>query len=273
MKSKLITALVTPFNKSKEIDEKELRKLIKNVEMQGSEGIVLGGTTGEGTSLTVSELKRIIEIANEVTNMEIIINLVTNCTYKTIDLINSIKDLRHDALMMIVPYYNKPTQKGIYDHFKTIADTFKDEKFILYNVPSRTVVKLETNTLLSLIGECPNIIGLKHSSSDFEIVKEVKEKQYTLDMLKVGADGVISVISHVFGKDMKELIEDYNKGIENIVLDKYIKELSDILFCETNPIPIKYVLSKKGYDSMCLRLPLVELSKDKQKNIDIILNL
>ena len=284
MKSKLITALVTPFNKSKEIDEKELRKLIKNVEMQGSEGIVLGGTTGEGTSLTVSELKRIIEIANEVTNMEIIINVGTNCTYKTIDLINSIKDLRHDALMMIVPYYNKPTQKGIYDHFKTIADTFKDEKFILYNVPSRTVVKLETNTLLSLICECPNIIGLKHSSSDFEIVKEVKEKhpnfliysgddKYTLDMLKVGADGVISVISHVFGKDMKELIEDYNKGIENIVLDKYIKELSDILFCETNPIPIKYVLSKKGYDSMCLRLPLVELSKDKQKNIDIILNL
>ena len=284
MKSKLITALVTPFNKSKEIDDKELVKLIKDVEKQGSEGIVLGGTTGEGTSLTVNELKRIIEIANEVTNMEIIINVGTNCTYKTIGLINEVKDLKHDALMMIVPYYNKPTQKGIYDHFKTIADTFKDEKFILYNVPSRTVVKLETNTLLSLIGECPNIIGLKHSSSDFEIVKEVKEKhpnffiysgddKYTLDMLNVGADGVISVISHVFGKDMKELIEDYNKGIENIVLDKYIKELSDILFCETNPIPIKYVLSKKGYDSMYLRLPLVELSKDKQKNIDIILNL
>lgn len=284
MESKLITALVTPFDKEGNIDEKELNKLIKDVEEQGSEGIVLGGTTGEGTSLKTYELKRIIEIANEVTNMEIIINVGTNCSSKTIEMINEIKDYKHDALMIIVPYYNKPTQKGIYEHFKLIADTFKEEKFILYNVPSRTVVKLETNTLLSLIDACKNIIGLKHASNDFELVKKIKEKypnffiysgddKYTLDMLKLGSNGVISVISHVFGKDVRELIDDYNKGIENIVLDKYIKGLSDILFCETNPIPIKYVLSKKGYNSMYLRLPLVELSKEKQPDIDIILNL
>ena len=284
MNSKLITALVTPFDKEGDIDEKELKKLIKDVEEQGSEGIVLGGTTGEGSSLKTHELKRIIEIANEVTNMEIIINIGTNCTSKTIEMINEIKDCKHDALMVIVPYYNKPTQRGIYEHFKLIADTFKEEKFVLYNVPSRTVVELKIDTLLKLMRDCKNIIGLKHASADFSLIKTIKENnsnfliysgddKYTLDMLKEGANGVISVISHAFGKDIKELIEDYNSGIENLVLDKYIKELSDILFCETNPIPIKYVLSKKGYNSMYLRLPLVELSKEKHKNIDIILNL
>lgn len=284
MKSKLITALVTPFNKHYQIDEEELKLLIKDVESQGSEGIVIGGTTGEGSSLTVNELKRIVKIASEVTDMEIIINVGQNTTNKTIELINEIKKYKHDALMMIVPYYNKPNQKGIFEHFKKVADTFKDEKFILYNVPSRTVVKLEVETLLNLIKECDNIIGLKHASNDFELVKKVKEKyplfliysgddKYTLDFLKLKGDGVISVISHAFGKDIKELIEDFNLGIENETLDKYIKELSDLLFCDTNPIPIKYVLSKKGYKSMYLRLPLIELEKDKHRNIDIILNL
>ncbi len=284
MKSKLITALVTPFDKHYKLDEDELAKLIIDVEKQGSEGIVVGGTTGEGSSLTVKELKRIIEIANEVSNMEIIVNVGQNTTNKTIELINEIKDYKHDALMMIVPYYNKPNQKGIYEHFKKIADTFKKEKFILYNVPSRTIVKLEVDTLLDLIKDCDNIIGLKHASNDFELIKKVKEKyplfliysgddMYTLDFLKLKGDGVISVISHAFGKDVKELIDDYSNGIENEILDKYIKELSDILFCDTNPIPIKYVLSKKGYKSMYLRLPLVDLDYDKHKNIDIILNL
>ena len=284
MKSKLITALVTPFNENNEVDEEELKQLIKDVESQGSEGVVVGGTTGESTSLEIDELIKIIKITNDVSNMEIIVNIGTNSTDKTIKQISSIKDCRHDALMIIVPYYNKPTQKGIYEHFKKISNTFKEEKFILYNVPSRTIVKLETETLLKLINECKNIIGLKHASDDFELVKIVKDKypnfliyngddKYTLDMLKCGADGVISVLSHVFGKDIKELLDDYFKHIENEPLDKYIKELSNILFCDTNPIPIKYILSKKGYKSMNLRLPLVELDKKYHQNINIILNL
>jgi len=285
MNSKLITALVTPFDKNKNIDEIELKKLVEDVVNQGSDGIVVGGTTGEGSSLTTEELTKIIEIVNDVNkDIEIIINVGLNTTNKTIELINKVKSYKHTALMMIVPYYNKPNQRGIYEHFKLIADTFKEEKFILYNVPSRTVVKLETDTLLKLIDECDNIIGLKHASNDFKLVKIVKEKypsfliysgddKYTLDMLKLGGNGVISVISHVFGRDLKELINDYYNGIENNVLDKYIKELSDILFCETNPIPIKYVLSRKGYESMNLRLPMVELSKEKHREIDIILNL
>jgi len=285
MNSKLITALVTPFNNKNELDEEELRKLVNDVISQGSEGIVIGGTTGEGTSLKENELIRIIEIVNEVNcDIEIIVNVGTNSTDKTIELINKIKNYKHEALMMIVPYYNKPNQEGIYKHFKYIANTFKDEKFILYNVPSRTIVKLEVDTLLKLIKECENIIGLKHASNDLELVKIVKEKypnfliysgddKYTLDILKRGGNGVISVLSHVFGKDLKELIEDHDKGIENEMLNKYIKELSDILFCDTNPIPIKYVLYKKGYKSMNLRLPMTCLSKDKHQNINIILNL
>ena len=283
MKSRLITALVTPFKDNNEIDYEELKILVKDIEKQGSEGVILGGSTGEGSSLTTDEMTNIIETVINITNMEIIINIGTNSTCKTIDLINKVKDYKHSALIVIVPYYNKPTQEGIYKHFKTIADTFKGERFILYNVPGRTIVKLETDILLKLIDECPNIIGLKHASNDFDLVKKVKEKhpsfliysgddKYTLDMLKLGANGVISVLSHVFGKDIKELIDDYYNGIENEHLDKYIKDLSDILFCETNPIPIKYVLSKRGYKSMYLRLPLTELNKNKHKNIDIILN-
>ena len=281
MKSKLITALVTPFNKDKELDVAQLKILIKDVESQGSDGIVVGGTTGEGSNLTDDELIKIIEIANDITKMEIIVNVGSNSTSKTMELINKIKKYKHDALMVIVPYYNKPTQRGIYEHFKLIADTFKEEKFILYNVPSRTIVKLEKDTLFKLIKECDNIIGLKHASDDFNLVREVKSKypsflvysgddKYTLEVLKCGGDGVISVISHIFGKDIKELIDDYNLGIENEEIDKYINVLSDILFCETNPIPMKYALSKKGYSSMYLRLPLVELSNDKRQDIDII---
>jgi 4-hydroxy-tetrahydrodipicolinate synthase len=284
MKSKLITALVTPFNKDDLVDVGELKILTKDIELQGSDGVVVGGTTGEGSNLTSDELIKVIKSIDEISNLEVIVNVGTNSTSKTIDLINKVKGYKHAAFMIIVPYYNKPTQKGIYEHFKKIAKTFKDEKFILYNVPSRTIVKLETDTLLQLINECDNIIGLKHASDDFELVKTVKEKhpkflvysgddKYTLDMMKCGADGVISVLSHVFGKDIKELIDDYNNGIENEVIDKYIKELSEIFFCETNPIPIKYILSKKGYRSMNLRLPLTELSKDKHEKIDIILNL
>lgn len=284
MNCKLITALVTPFNENRVLDEGELKILLKDVEYQGSDGVVLGGTTGEGINLSSEELIKIIDVTNSITNMKVIVNVGCNSTSKTIELINKIKNHKHDALMMIVPYYNKPTQRGIYEHFKAIADTFKDEKFILYNVPGRTIVKLEKETVLNLINECNNVIGLKHASDDFELVKEIKEKhpkflvysgddKYILDMMKYGADGVISVLSHVFGKDIKELIDDYNNGIENEVIDKYIKELSDIVFCETNPIPIKYILSKKGYRSMHLRLPLVELSKEKHENIDIILNL
>lgn len=283
MKSKLITALVTPFDKNKKIDTAQLKILVKDIEKQGSEGVVVGGTTGEGSNLNTEELVKIVKAVNDISSMEVVINVGTNSTDKTIELINKIKEYKHDALMIIVPYYNKPTQRGIYEHFKTIADTFKEEKFILYNVPSRTVISLQKETLLDLIKECNNIIGLKHASDDFELVKCVKEKhpnfliysgddKLTLDMLKLGADGVISVLSHMFGKDLKELIDDYNKGIENEVIDKYIKELSNIFFCETNPIPVKYALSKKGYTSMNLRLPLVELSKDKRANIDIILN-
>ena len=272
MKSKLITALVTPFDKNKKIDTAQLKILVKDIEKQGSEGVVVGGTTGEGSNLNTEELVKIVKAVNDISSMEVVINVGTNSTDKTIELINKIKEYKHDALMIIVPYYNKPTQRGIYEHFKTIADTFKEEKFILYNVPSRTVISLQKETLLDLIKECNNIIGLKHASDDFELVKCVKEKhpnfliysgddKLTLDMLKLGADGVISVLSHMFGKDLKELIDDYNKGIENEVIDKYIKELSNIFFCETNPIPVKYALSKKGYTSMNLRLPLVELSK------------
>ena len=146
MRSKLITALVTPFDEYNNVDKEELIKLIKDVERQGSEGLVVGGTTGEGTSLSEEELIDVIKIVNEHSKSEIIINVGSNSTFKTINLINKIKDYKHDALMIIVPYYNKPNKKGIYEHFKCIANAFKEEKFILYNVPSRTIVKLEEDT-------------------------------------------------------------------------------------------------------------------------------
>jgi 4-hydroxy-tetrahydrodipicolinate synthase len=275
---------VTPFNNNDEIDEEELKKLIEDVKFQGSTGIVIGGTTGEGINLEENELIKIINIASLYKDLEVIVNVGSNSTHKTINLINKLKNYKHDAFMIIVPYYNKPNQEGIYEHFKKIADTFKDEKFILYNVPSRTVVKLETDTLLKLINQCSNIIGLKHASNDYELVKYVKTKhpyfiilsgddKNILDILKLNGDGVISVLSHIYGKDIKELMDDYSKGIENDLLSDYIKYLSNIIFSETNPISIKYLLSKKGYKSMNLRLPLTKLNKDKQKTINSIIDL
>jgi len=283
MKYKLITSLVTPFNENNEIDEQELIRIIKDIESQGNDGFVLGDITGEGSSLTEGELIKIIEVANKYCKGEIIVSVGLDNTLETIKLIDKIRKYKHDALMVIVPYYSQPNKRGIYEHFRTIANTFKEEKFIVNNIPSRTIVKLEEETLNKLIEECPNIVGLKQSCKDYKMVKSIKEKfnkfliysgddKCILDMLKVGANGAISVISHVFCKDLKELIEDYKNNIENDTLDRYIKELSDIIFCDTDPIPIKYILSKKGYKSMNLRLPMTYLDKDKHNEINIILN-
>lgn len=284
MKYQLITALVTPFDDNNKVDLIEYKKIIEDVIDSGSDGIVVGGSTGENCSLTDEEYIDLIKVSNLYKNKcMIILNVGNNSTFKTIEFINKIKDYNHDYLMIVVPYYNKPNDEGIYWHFKTIANYFKSEKFILYNVPSRTIVNLNYDTLMKLIDDCPNIVGLKQASEDYELIKKIKKKypsfliysgddNHILEVLKSNGDGVISVLSHLFGKDIKELMNDYSNNIENINLDDYLKQICSIIFNDTNPISIKYAMSKKGYKSMNLRLPLTKLKKEKRENIDIILD-
>lgn len=279
----LITAIPTPFDENNKINERLVVRFINYLANNGSDGVVVAGTTGEGTSLSVDEKIRLFELVldNAPKKLKVLANIGTNYTKDSLDLLEKIDHLPFDGYMVIVPYYVKPTQRGMYEHFKTIANATK-KPIMVYNVPSRVAVAIEYETLACLITNCPNIKALKHASNDLEMISKLKanypnfevysgEDKNLLKALRKGADGVVSVISNAFGNDVKELIEDFNIGIENEKLSEYLNIISDLAFIETNPGPIKYILTKKGFDFKKLRLPLAKIDPMSAKKIDAVL--
>lgn len=279
----LITAIPTPFMENNQINEKLVVQFIKYLANNGSDAIVVAGTTGEGTALSVDEKVNLFKLAlsNAPKNLKVIANIGTNYTEDSLSILKRIDYLPFAGYMVIVPYYVKPTQKGMFEHFKTIANA-TNKPIMIYNVPSRVATRIEYETIACLITTCPNIKALKHVSNDLELVSKLKtnyphfevysgEDKNLLTALRKGCDGVVSVISNAFGNDVKELIEDFNKGIENEKLSEYLNLITDLAFIETNPGPIKYILTKKGFDFKRLRLPLVEIDRTNAEKIDAVL--
>lgn len=282
----VFTAIITPFNEDGSVDYETLKKLIDyNIE-NGVSGIVPCGTTGESPTLNYEEHHKVIEETIKHVNkrVKVIAGTGSNSTQEAIELSLSTQKAGADALLIVNPYYNKPTQVGLYRHFKAINDTV-NIPIVLYNIKGRTGVNVETQTLLKLINDCENINAVKEASGDINQIKDVINKapknfsvlsgddNIALELIKLGGDGVISVISNFVPKEMSELVSfALNKNFEEAQkINSKLEPLFVAEFIETNPIPVKYMLAKKGLCKEVYRLPICEMSDENKKEVDKVL--
>lgn len=277
----LISAMVTPFADNGKIDYDCVDLLIKQIEMIGHDSIVVAGSTGEGHSLSNIEKKELYQFVKDHTKLKVIYAILDNSLTSIKNEIKEIDRLKPDGYLVSLPSCILPPERGIYLFFKEIADATKTP-IIIYNVPKRTGINISFITIRKLIKRCPNIVALKEASNDITLIKLIKKNFPNFycycgndnDYFKAiqnGADGIISVMSVIYGKEMITLKDNYLEGYHHVLLDDYLCLVSAILSLETNPIPIKYLLSKKRFPSMNLRLPLVTLSLEYYDQINLLL--
>jgi 4-hydroxy-tetrahydrodipicolinate synthase len=274
------TAIVTPFKKDESVDYDALAKIIEFQIKNGVTGIVPCGTTGESPTLDYKEHDKVIEftIKQVKGRVKVIAGTGSNCTREAIEMTKHAELAGADAVLQVNPYYNKPTQEGLYLHFKAVANATK-LPIVLYNIKGRTGVNLETPTLLRLIKDCKNIIAMKEASGDMTQIKEVitKTPEYfsvlsgddnlTQEVIASGGDGVISVASNIVPDKVSAMVNEGLAGNHSKA-----KEMSDTLmplfkgcFIETNPIPIKFMVAQKGLCEEVYRLPMCEMSAEHKK--------
>lgn len=283
MFGKIISAVVTPFNEDYSIDYDSFLKILNHLVNTHCDSIVVAGTTGEGPTLSINEKLNLIKFAKDhlPKKIKVIVGIGSNNTQETIKTIKKFNKTNVDGYLIVTPYYNKPSQEGIYTHFKMI-DKVSIKPIIIYNVYSRCGVETSFNTIIRLYHDCNNIVGLKHASSNISLISSLKkempnflvyggEDRYILDVFKNKGDGIISVITNYYGNEVYELIKDYENNFENITLYEYIQMLAEIAFIESSPAPIKYILSKHNLLINQLRLPLVPLSSPFKQLIDNII--
>lgn len=278
---RLITAMVTPFNSQGEVDYSQAKKLARALLDSGSEGLVVVGTTGESPTLRHPEEKKLFaEIKQAIGSRgSVIAGTGSNNTAEALEFTKDAEEIGVDACLLVVPYYNKPTQEGLYRHFKTIAES-TSLPCILYNVPSRTVTNLAPETTIKL-SHVKNIIGVKEASGNMDqiskIIKEAKDgfvvwsgnDSDTLPMLKLGAHGIISVASHLVGKQISDMIYAFVKGDTRSAAEMHdrLMPIFNALFVVSNPIPVKYALNQVGFNVGKPRLPLCEPDEKTAKQI------
>jgi len=276
-----IVAIVTPI-KNGEIDKESYKKLVEFQIENGTDGILTCGCTGEPATLSMEEHKDLIKYTVEIVNgrIPVIAGTGSNNTEEAIELTMFAKEAGCDAALIITPYYNKPTQKGLYLHYRKIAESV-DIPIILYNVPSRTGISISPETVAEL-SEIKNIIGIKEASGSIEQVCKIislvgdnfivlsGDDSLTLPIISVGGKGVISVAANVAPKDMSEMVKfALNGEIEKARKIHYkLFPLFKILFIETNPIPVKTSLSIMGMIHAEWRLPLTSPSEESYKKIE-----
>lgn len=270
-----IVAIVTPMLKDGGVDWKGLEKLVEWHIEQGTNSIVAVGTTGEASTLSMEEhtqvIKEIIRVANK--RIPIIAGTGANSTREAIELTKAAKDLGADAALLVTPYYNKPTQEGLYQHYKAIAEAV-ELPLILYNVPGRTGVDLSNDTAVRL-AEISNIVGIKDATGDVPRGKALIEAlngkmavysgddETAWELMLLGADGNISVTANVAPKAMSEVcaVAVAKDEQQAKTLNNKIANLHNILFCESNPIPVKWALHEMGLIDTGIRLPLTPLAE------------
>ena len=281
------TALITPFTDLGVVDYKALERIVNHQIEAGIDGLVPCGTTGESPTLSHEEHDRVIAqtIKYASGRVPVIAGTGSNATTEAIRLSQHAEDAGASALLLVNPYYNKPTQKGMYLHFKAIADSVKIP-CILYNIKGRTGVNLETETLRRLEEDCGNIVAVKEASGSLDQMEEVirttdedfmvlsGDDNLALDLIRRGGDGVISVASNLFPHEMAKMIHSALNGHcqEAERLGEWFAPFFSACFIETNPIPIKTAMAHMGWCRESFRLPLCTLEKDehRKKLIDIV---
>jgi len=276
-----IVAIVTPFRNGK-VDEKKLRELIDFQIKNGSSGIVPCGTTGESATLSFEEHERVIEITIEQVNkrVPVIAGTGSNSTQEAIMLTKQAASSGADASLQVSPYYNRPTQKGLYEHFKAVADSVKIP-IILYNIAGRTGVNIEPETIAKLANDCKNIMAVKEASGNLEQMSRIKalcppnfqltsgDDGLTLPVLSIGGVGIISVVANIVPADVANLVSAFEKGDIKQAQSLHYKLLPLVkaIFIETNPIPVKTALGLMGRCEPDLRLPMCAMSADNLEKL------
>jgi 4-hydroxy-tetrahydrodipicolinate synthase len=277
MFGELITAMVTPFDKNYNLDQGAALDMMEHLVKNGSDGILISGTTGESPTLADEEKIKLFKLAvkNFKNKTKILAGTGTYDTKHSVELSQEAEKIGVDGLLLVTPYYNKPNQSGLYKHFEKIAGSVKIP-VIIYNVPSRTSCNISAKTCIEL-SSIENIAGIKEASSDFrqiaEIIRGTREDFMvysgndgdTLPMLALGAYGVISVASHIVGNEIKRMISSFKNGnvTEAARLHNYLLDIFYGIFITTSPIPIKEALNLSGVYAGPTRLPLCAMGEEE----------
>jgi 4-hydroxy-tetrahydrodipicolinate synthase len=279
---RLITAMITPFDKDRNVDLKRSQECAVRQLEGGADALVLTGTTGESPTVFYPDkmdfYKAVIEAVGG--KMPLIANVGDNCTADTVSFARDVEKLGIDGLMLVVPYYNKPPQEGLYQHFRTIAEAV-DLPIVLYNIPGRCSVNMTAETTLRLANDCENIVAVKEASGKMGQIAQIcdhapddfvvysGDDDATLPIMKLGGVGVISTISNVAPGRMKEIIDAFVAGdtARATKLNDRLRPLMKALFATANPILPKAALKLVGFDCGGVRLPLVDATPEQTETL------
>lgn len=283
----VITAMVTPFNNNREVDYDKAEELAKHLVNNGSDAILVVGTTGESPTLTHEEELELLSTVKRASanKAKIIMNTGSNSTETAVKMTQKVEKEGADAILSVVPYYNKPSQAGMIAHFSAIAES-TNLPIILYNIPGRTGVNMAVDTIKALVEKYPNIVALKQSYGDLDIISELKlacpedftiysgDDSLTLPMMSLGADGVISVASHIYGNEIKSMIHNFKSGQIHAAKNMHLKlyPIFKKLFMAPNPVAVKAALARLGLIKEFVRLPLVELTEEQKTELYAVLD-
>jgi 4-hydroxy-tetrahydrodipicolinate synthase len=283
---RLVTALVTPFQADGSVHLSLAAELALHLVDQGSEGLVICGTTGESPTLSWDEQHRLFKAVREVVGQRasLLAGTGSNCTAEAVEATQAAASLGADGALVVVPYYNKPPQQGLEAHFRAVAQAAPELPLMLYNIPGRTGCNLAPETTAKLL-DLPNVVSFKASSGSTEEVTRLRalcgdrlsiysgDDALLLPMLAVGAVGVVSVASHLVCAEISDLIQSFLRGdiVTALALHEHLMPLFKALFATTNPIPVKAALEIMGWPVGAPRLPLVEAPDDVREHLNAIL--
>ncbi|KKI92623.1 dihydrodipicolinate synthase [Bacillus sp. SA1-12] len=283
---RLSTAMITPFDKNGNIDFQKTSILIDYLINHGSDSLVIAGTTGESPTLSTEEKIALFKHTVKEVNgrVPVIAGTGSNNTAASIHLTKKAEEAGVDAIMLVVPYYNKPSQEGLYQHFKAIAES-TNLPVMLYNIPGRSVINMTVDTIVRL-SELPNIVAIKEASGNLDDMSEIISRTkddfalytgddaLTLPVLSIGGVGVVSVASHIAGTEMQSMISSFINGDYAAAAKQHRTLLPVVkqLFAAPNPTPVKTALQVKGIDVGSVRLPLVPLTSTERNELIAVMN-
>ncbi|SFE35715.1 4-hydroxy-tetrahydrodipicolinate synthase [Alteribacillus iranensis] len=278
---RISTAMVTPFNEQEEIDYSQVTKLVNHLIANGTESLVVAGTTGESPTLSNEEKLTLFEHVVNIVNGRVPVIAGTGCnnTRASLELTKQVEKIGVDAVMLVTPYYNKPSQEGMFMHFKTVAEA-THLPVMLYNIPGRSAAGLTPETVVRL-AEIENIIAVKEASGDLEAMSYIIENtddnfllysgddSLTLPILSIGGTGIVSVASHVIGNRMQDMVQSFFNGYPEYAAKRH-RELLPVMkamFMAPNPVPVKAALEMEGIISGDVRLPMIRLSEEETNSL------
>lgn len=282
----VVTAMVTPFDAQGDIDFQATKKLVEHLIANGTDALVVAGTTGESPTLSTDEKIELFKFVVKITDgrIPVIAGTGSNDTRSSISLTRAAEEIGVDGVMLVTPYYNKPSQEGMFQHFQAIAaSTFLP--VMLYNIPGRSVVNLSPETTIRL-SAIKNIVAIKEASGDLDAAAAIIENTpadfavysgddgLTLPMLSIGGKGIVSVAAHIIGNDMQEMITLFKGGNvqEAAALHRKLLPVMHALFAAPNPVPVKTALNLSGIEVGGVRLPMIPLNEQEEQALQHVLS-